>query len=75
VIDAVIAAILTILVVVLSPGWAIVGLIAVLLVLVCGVSFAISALRNRSRERREPEQLNGSPSRFLSGSRSPTRRS
>jgi hypothetical protein len=73
VIDAVIAAILTILVVVLSPGWAVVGLIALLLVLVCGVSFGISALRNRTRQPREREPLNGSPSRLLSGSRSRSR--
>ena len=51
VIDAAIAAILTILVVVLAPGWAVVGLIAIVVLLICGVSFGFDRLRSRSRRR------------------------
>lgn len=50
-IDAAIAAILTVLVVVLSPGLAIVGLIAILVIIVCGVSFALDSRRRRRSPR------------------------
>lgn len=54
-IDIVIAAILTILIVVLSPGLAVVGLIALLVVLVCTLSFAFDRRRRSKRpSRREP---------------------
>jgi ABC-type bacteriocin/lantibiotic exporter with double-glycine peptidase domain len=49
-IDCTIAAILTILVVVLAPGLAVVGLAAILVVLVCAISFALDR-RSRSRRR------------------------
>lgn len=59
-IDAGIAAILTILVVVLSPGLAVVGLIALVVVLICAVSFARDARRRkRTRARREASPLRG----------------
>jgi ABC-type bacteriocin/lantibiotic exporter with double-glycine peptidase domain len=69
IVDVAIAAILTILIVVLSPGLAVVGLIALLVVLVCAVSFALDRLR-RKPSRREPP-LSGSRSR--SPRRSPRR--
>lgn len=46
-IDAGIAAILTILVVVLSPGLAVVGIVALIVVLVCAISFAFDLRRRR----------------------------
>lgn len=52
VVDATIAAVLTILVVVLAPGLAIVGLAAILVALVCAVSFARDRRRNRRRTAR-----------------------
>lgn len=49
IVDAGIAAVVAIVVVVLSPGLAIVGLIAILLLLVCGVSFAWDRLARARR--------------------------
>jgi predicted signal transduction protein with EAL and GGDEF domain len=46
-IDAAIAAVLTILVVVLSPGLAVVGLLALIVVVVCAISFAFDLRRRR----------------------------
>ena len=89
-IDAAIAAILTILIVVLSPGLAVVGLIAILVVIVCGVSFALDTRRRRkaprSRRRRPsvreleelaaltPERPRRQPSRRQPARRQPARR-
>jgi hypothetical protein len=57
-VDVAIAAILTILIVVLSPGLAVVGLIALVIVLVCAVSFARDARRRRRKPaRRRPPSL------------------
>jgi hypothetical protein len=47
VVDAGIAVVLAILVIVISPGLAVVGLIALLVVLVSAVSFAIDRIRRR----------------------------
>jgi ABC-type bacteriocin/lantibiotic exporter with double-glycine peptidase domain len=71
VIDIVIAAILTILIVVLSPGLAVVGLIALLVVLVCAISFAFDRWRRSKRpSRREPALRTSRP---RSSGRSPRR--
>ncbi|HLY49179.1 MAG TPA: hypothetical protein VKR21_08285 [Solirubrobacteraceae bacterium] len=49
-VDAGIALVLAILVIVISPGLAVVGLLALLVLLVCGLSLAIGRLRKRRRE-------------------------
>jgi hypothetical protein len=49
-IDALIAVVLAILVIVISPGVAVAGLLAILVVLVCGVSLALDRRRTRRRE-------------------------
>lgn len=46
-IDAGIALVLAILVIVLSPGLAVVGLLALVVVLICGLSFGVDRLRRR----------------------------
>jgi ABC-type bacteriocin/lantibiotic exporter with double-glycine peptidase domain len=46
-VDLAIAAVLTILIVVLSPGLAVVGLVAALIVVICALSFALEARRRR----------------------------
>jgi hypothetical protein len=53
-VDMALVAILTILIVVLSPGLAVVGLIALLVVLVCAFSVLIDRVRRRHPARREP---------------------
>ena len=55
-IDAGVAALLAILVLVIAPGLAVVGLLALLVVIVCGVSFAFDLRRRRSR-RSAPTRL------------------
>jgi ABC-type bacteriocin/lantibiotic exporter with double-glycine peptidase domain len=60
-IDGVIAAILTVLVVVLSPGLAVVGLIAILVIIVCGVSFALDSRRRRRSSRSRPRRASSRP--------------
>ena len=55
-IDAGIAALLAILVLVIAPGLAVVGLLALLVVIVCGVSFAFD-LRRRRSHRLAPRRL------------------
>ena len=69
--DIAIAVILTILIVVLSPGLAVVGLIALLIVLICVVSFALDRRRRRRRPSRREPPLRASRSR--SPRRSPSR--
>jgi hypothetical protein len=54
-IDAAIAAVLTILVVVLSPGLAVVGLLALIVVLVCAISFALD-VRRRGRPKGDQQR-------------------
>jgi uncharacterized membrane protein len=72
VIDAAIAAILAILIIVLSPGWAVVGLIGLLVVLVCALSLGVDrARRSRRVSRREPSLRTA---RSRSPRRSPRRR-
>lgn len=59
-VDVAIAAILTILVVVLSPGLAVVGLIALAVVVICVVSFVLDARRRKRRRRaRRPPSVRG----------------
>ena len=48
-IDAGIALVLGILVIAIAPGLAIVGLLAILVVLICAISFGIDRLRRRRR--------------------------
>lgn len=48
-IDLAIAVVLAALVLIISPGVAIAGMIAVLVLVVCGLSFALSALRRARR--------------------------
>ena len=48
-VDAGIAVLLAILVIVISPGLAVVGLLALLVVLVCAISFGIDRWRRRRR--------------------------
>ena len=48
-VDAGIALVLAILLIVISPGLAVVGLVALLVVLACGISFGIDRLRRRRR--------------------------
>ncbi len=50
--DLAIAAVVTILIVVLSPGLAVVGMVALLIVLICAISFAVDGRRRRVRRRR-----------------------
>jgi multisubunit Na+/H+ antiporter MnhB subunit len=49
-VDAAIAVVLAILVIVLSPGLAVVGLLALLVLLLCVISFGIDRLRRRRRK-------------------------
>jgi hypothetical protein len=49
-IDVGIAALVAILVIVIAPGLAVVGLLAILVLIVCAVSFALDRRRKRSRE-------------------------
>jgi multisubunit Na+/H+ antiporter MnhB subunit len=48
-VDAGIALVLAILVIVISPGLAVVGLLALLVVLICALSFGVDRLRRRRR--------------------------
>ena len=48
-VDAGIALVLAIVVIVISPGLAVVGLLALLVLLICGVSFLIDRRRRRRR--------------------------
>jgi hypothetical protein len=48
-IDAGIAAVLALLVIIISPGLAVAGMIAILILLVCGVSFALDSRAARAR--------------------------
>lgn len=50
--DAAIAAGIAILVIVVAPGLAVVGLLALLVLIVCGISFAFDLRRGRRREAR-----------------------
>lgn len=53
-IDVGIAGALAIFVVIVAPGLAVVGLLAILVAAVCGVSFALDLRRRRSRPPRRP---------------------
>jgi Flp pilus assembly protein TadB len=62
--DAAIAAGIAILVIVIAPGLAVVGLLALLVLIVCGISFAFDLRRGRRREarlRRAPRRSPRSP--------------
>jgi hypothetical protein len=51
-IDGVIAAVVAVLVIIVSPGVAVTGILALLVLLVVGISYAWSARRRRSTLRR-----------------------
>lgn len=51
-VDAAIAVALAILVLIVSPGLAVVAIVAVAVLVVCGVSFAVVGWRRRSARRR-----------------------
>jgi hypothetical protein len=72
-IDAAIAAVLTILVVVLSPGLAVVGLIALVVVLVCTISFAFDLRRRRGPKVRERQLREVRRDRRAAGRQPPER--
>jgi ABC-type bacteriocin/lantibiotic exporter with double-glycine peptidase domain len=55
-IDAGIAAALAILILVIAPGLAVVGLLALLVVIVCAISFVLD-LRRRRSDRLSPRRL------------------
>lgn len=67
--DVGIAVVLAILVIVISPGLAVVGILALLVVVVCAVSFVLDRRRHRSRR-------NGGADRFglREGQEAPRRR-
>jgi Flp pilus assembly protein TadB len=65
-VDAAIAVVLAILVIVLSPGIAVVGLVATLVVVVCGVSLAFDRRRRRRRRENPLRELRRSPARRAS---------
>jgi ABC-type bacteriocin/lantibiotic exporter with double-glycine peptidase domain len=56
-VDAGIAVVLAILVIVISPGLAVVGLLAILVLLVCAVSFGVDRLRRRRRRTNPAREL------------------
>jgi len=53
-IDAGIAAVLAIVVIVIAPGLAVVGIVALLVVIVCAISFVFDLRRHRSRPAAPP---------------------
>lgn len=79
-VDAGIALVLTILVIVISPGLAVVGLLALLVLLVCAISFGLSRLRVRRRanpvnELRRSRAAKARAARSRSRAAAPARRS
>jgi hypothetical protein len=72
-IDFVIALLVTIVLVIVSPGLAIVGLVAVIVMIGCGVSFLIDRLRARRRVR-PPVVARRPPSRRPPSGRPPSGR-
>jgi hypothetical protein len=71
-IDLAIALVAMILLVIVSPGLAIVGLIAILVLIACGVSFLIDRMRGRRRAR-PPAPARRRPPTRPSTRRPPTR--
>jgi hypothetical protein len=71
-IDFGVALVAMILLVIISPGLAIVGLIAILILIVCGLSFLFDRLRSR-RYGRPPPVARRPPSRRPSARRPPPR--
>ena len=72
VIDFLIALVAMIVLVIVSPGLAVVGLVAILVLVVCGVSFLIDRLRGRRRARPPPPARR--PTRRPPARRPPARR-
>jgi ABC-type bacteriocin/lantibiotic exporter with double-glycine peptidase domain len=66
VVDAVIAVALAALVLIVAPGLAIVAMFAILVLIICGVSFLLDAKHVRAGRRRAPQRRSPAP---------PTRRS
>jgi hypothetical protein len=71
-IDAGIAVVLAALVLIISPGLAVTGMIAIFVLLVCGISIALQSRRARRRSRRSSRPASRRPPR--SPSRRPTGR-
>jgi len=70
IVDIGIAVLLALLVVILSPGLAVVGLMAVFVLVVCAISFAIDAGRGRRRAARARRRRSSTaPARRVSGRR------
>lgn|GEM_PF-4835847 len=61
IVDMALAVVLTVLIVVLAPGWAVVGLLGALIVLICALSFAVEARRRRRGRRRGHPRGRGEP--------------
>jgi hypothetical protein len=59
--DAVIAVALAALVLIVVPGLAIVGMLAILVLVICGVSFLLDVKRVRVGRRHAPRRRNSSP--------------
>jgi len=62
-VDLAIAVALTVLVLIISPGLAVVAIIALLVLLVCGVSFAAVGWRRRRARHRAPRSRRPLPRR------------
>lgn len=58
-VDAVIVVALVALALILSPGWAIVGIAALLALILCAISFLFTALRSRRRRKRTAARRRG----------------
>ena len=66
--DALIAVVLAALVVILAPGLAIVGMLAILVLIVCGVNFLLDAKQARAgRRRAAPRRRSSGPSTRRTG--------
>jgi ABC-type bacteriocin/lantibiotic exporter with double-glycine peptidase domain len=59
--DAVIAVVLAALVLILAPGLAIVAMLAILVIVVCGVSFLLDAKQVRAGRRSAPRRRSSAP--------------
>ncbi len=59
--DAAIAVVLAALVLILAPGLAIVAMLAILVIVICGVSFLLDARQVRAGRRRAPQRRSSAP--------------
>jgi hypothetical protein len=61
VVDALLAVALAALVLILAPGLAIVGMLAILVLIICGVSFLLDTKHARAGRRRAPKRRSPAP--------------